>query len=53
MARHDKLPLPKNCDTIVALRKDADYSIDNNGYMDWFIPKEMIANRSQSIDHLN
>ena len=44
MQSFEKVPIPKKCDTVVAARSIS-YSIDNERYLDWFIPTEMVANR--------
>ena len=44
MQSYEKVPLPKRCDTVVAARS-VSYSRDYLDYLEWFIPKEMVANR--------
>ena len=44
MQSFEKVPIPKKCDTVVAARSIS-YSIDNERYLDWFIPTETVANR--------
>ena len=46
MQSYEKVPIPKKCDTVVAVRS-LSYSIDNGleRYLDWFIPIEMVADR--------